>query len=78
MEDGIEPIDASSLRALLDEVATLTRLVEDMRQITLSKSVLDYRREALDLVALLASEVHKWREPLCWRAWKSPATRRPR
>jgi two-component system sensor histidine kinase BaeS len=64
MEDGIEPIDASSLRALLDEVATLTRLVEDMRQITLSEvGAFDYRREALDLVALLASEVHKWREP---------------
>lgn len=64
MEDGIEPIDASSLKALLDEVATLSRLVDDMRQITLSEvGAFDYRREALDLAALLASEVHKWREP---------------
>ncbi|MYM69314.1 HAMP domain-containing protein [Pseudoduganella sp. FT55W] len=65
MEDGIEPIDVNSLRALMDEVATLTRLVEDMRQITLSEvGAFDYRREALDLVTLLASEVHKWREPM--------------
>jgi two-component system sensor histidine kinase BaeS len=64
MEDGIEPIDANSLKALMDEVATLSRLVDDMRQITLSEvGAFDYRRELLDLAALLASEVHKWREP---------------
>jgi two-component system sensor histidine kinase BaeS len=65
MEDGIEPIDANSLKALMDEVATLSRLVEDMRQITLSEvGAFDYRREALDLAALLDSEVQRWREPL--------------
>jgi two-component system sensor histidine kinase BaeS len=65
MEDGIEPTDANSLALLMDEVATLSRLVEDMRQITLSEvGAFDYRREALDLAALLASEAHKWREPL--------------
>jgi len=65
MEDGIEPIDASSLKALMDEVTTLSRLVEDMRQITLSEvGAFDYRREPLDLSALLESELHKWREPL--------------
>ncbi len=65
MEDGIEPIDASSLKALMDEVATLSRLVDDMRQITLSEvGAFDYRREPLDLTALLASEVQKWGEPL--------------
>lgn len=65
MEDGIEPIDNDSLKALMDEVATLSRLVDDMRQITLSEvGAFEYRREALDLAALLASEVHKWREPL--------------
>jgi two-component system sensor histidine kinase BaeS len=65
MEDGIEPIDANSLTALLDEVATLSRLVDDMRQITLSEvGAFDYRREPLDLSALLDSEAGKWREPL--------------
>lgn len=65
MEDGIEPIDADSLQALQQEVATLSRLVEDMRQITLSEvGAFDYRREPLDLSALLDSEIHKWREPL--------------
>jgi two-component system sensor histidine kinase BaeS len=65
MEDGIEPIDGDSLHALMAEVATLSRLVEDMRQITLSEvGAFDYRREALDLAALLASEIHTWREPL--------------
>jgi two-component system sensor histidine kinase BaeS len=49
----------------MDEVATLSRLVEDMRQITLSEvGAFDYRREALDLAVLLASEANKWREPL--------------
>jgi two-component system sensor histidine kinase BaeS len=65
MEDGIEPFDAASLKALMDEVATLSRLVEDMRQITLSEvGAFDYRREPLDLAALLDSEVQRWREPL--------------
>jgi two-component system sensor histidine kinase BaeS len=65
MEDGIEPIDASSLKALMDEVATLSRLVDDMRQITLSEvGAFDYRREPLDLVALLGSEIQRWTEPL--------------
>jgi two-component system sensor histidine kinase BaeS len=65
MEDGIEPIDGDSLKALLDEVATLSRLVDDMRQITLSEiGAFDYRREPLDLAALLDGEIRKWREPL--------------
>jgi two-component system sensor histidine kinase BaeS len=65
MEDGLEPTDANSLNLLQDEVATLTRLVEDMRQITLSEvGAFGYQREPLDLGALLESELNKWREPL--------------
>jgi two-component system sensor histidine kinase BaeS len=65
MQDGIEPTDAGSVSLLMDEVATLSRLVEDMRQITLSEvGAFNYRFEPLDLPALLASELHKWREPL--------------
>lgn len=65
MEDGLEPTDATSLALLQDEVATLTRLVEDMRQITLSEvGAFGYQREPLDLGALLESELNKWREPL--------------
>jgi two-component system sensor histidine kinase BaeS len=65
MEDGLEPTDANSLALLQDEVATLARLVEDMRQITLSEvGAFGYQREPLDLGALLESELNKWREPL--------------
>jgi two-component system sensor histidine kinase BaeS len=65
MQDGIEPLDASSLGHLSEEVSTLARLVEDMRQITLSEvGYFDYRREPLDLAALLESEAQRWREPL--------------
>jgi two-component system sensor histidine kinase BaeS len=65
MQDGIEPLDASSLGHLSDEVRILARLVEDMRQITLSEvGAFDYRREPLDLGALLDSEAQRWREPL--------------
>jgi two-component system sensor histidine kinase BaeS len=65
MQDGIEPLDANSLAHLSDEVQTLARLVEDMRQITLSEvGAFDYRREPLDLGALLDSESQRWREPL--------------
>jgi two-component system sensor histidine kinase BaeS len=65
MEDGIEPINNDSLKALMDEVATLSRLVEDMRQITLSEvGAFDYRREPLDLAALLRNEIQRWGEPL--------------
>lgn len=65
MQDGIEPLDAGSLGHLEGEVQILARLVEDMRQITLSEvGAFDYRREPLDLAALLETEVQRWREPL--------------
>lgn len=65
MQDGIEPLDANSLAHLSGEVQTLARLVEDMRQITLSEvGAFDYRREPLDLGALLTTETQRWREPL--------------
>lgn len=65
MQDGIEPLDANSLAHLSNEVQTLARLVGDMRQITLSEvGAFDYRREPLDLAALLDLETQRWREPL--------------
>lgn len=65
MQDGIEPLDANSLAHLSNEVQTLARLVGDMRQITLSEvGAFDYRREPLDLAALLERETQRWREPL--------------
>ena len=65
MQDGIEPLDANSLAHLAGEVQTLARLVEDMRQITLSEvGAFDYRREPLDVARLLESESTLWREPL--------------
>ena len=48
MEDGIEPTNTASVVLLQDEVATLTRLVDDMRQITLSEvGAFGYQREPL-------------------------------
>lgn len=65
MQDGIEPLDSGSLAHLEGEVHILARLVEDMRQITLSEvGAFDYRREPLDLAALLETEAQRWREPL--------------
>jgi two-component system sensor histidine kinase BaeS len=65
MQDGIEPLNVHSLGYLSDEVHILARLVEDMRQITLSEvGAFEYRREPLDLAVLLESESQRWREPL--------------
>lgn len=65
MQDGIEPLNADSLAHLSGEVHILARLVEDMRQITLSEvGAFDYRREPVDLAALVNKEVQRWREPL--------------
>ena len=65
MQDGIEPLNATSLAHLSGEVQTLARLVEDMRQITLSEvGAFEYRREPLDLAVLLDMELQRWREPL--------------
>jgi two-component system sensor histidine kinase BaeS len=65
MEDGIEPMNGRSVALLAEEVATLSRLIEDMRQITLSDAgAFDYRIAPLDLAQLVAAELAKWREPL--------------
>ncbi|QGZ41913.1 two-component system sensor histidine kinase BaeS [Pseudoduganella flava] len=65
MEDGIEPMNQRSVTLLTEEVATLSRLIEDMRQITLTDAgVFDYHIAPLDLAQLVGAELAKWRDPL--------------
>lgn len=50
LEDGVRPADAASLGSLAQEVGQLTRLIEDLRLLSLSDlGALTYRREVLPL-----------------------------
>jgi signal transduction histidine kinase len=51
--DGVYPLDAIQLKAVLDETHVLSRLVEDLRTLALSQSgALQLQREPTDVVAL--------------------------
>jgi len=54
MLDGVYPADEAHLKALLDEIHILERLVEDLRTLALAESgALELRREPTDLALLL-------------------------
>nr|WP_113867884.1 two-component system sensor histidine kinase BaeS [Brenneria salicis]NMN90937.1 two-component system sensor histidine kinase BaeS [Brenneria salicis ATCC 15712 = DSM 30166]RBP60531.1 two-component system sensor histidine kinase BaeS [Brenneria salicis ATCC 15712 = DSM 30166]RLM30138.1 two-component system sensor histidine kinase BaeA [Brenneria salicis ATCC 15712 = DSM 30166] len=54
LQDGVRQPDASSLSSLQAEVATLTKLVDDLHQLSLSDlGALAYRRVTVDVVQLL-------------------------
>ncbi|MFC3396325.1 two-component system sensor histidine kinase BaeS [Brenneria rubrifaciens] len=54
LQDGVRLPDAGSLSSLQAEVATLTKLVDDLHQLSLSDlGALAYRRRAVDIVQLL-------------------------
>ncbi len=54
LEDGVRTLDASSLRSLQAEVATLNKLVSDLYDLSLADvGALTYRKVDLDLVELL-------------------------
>jgi two-component system sensor histidine kinase BaeS len=58
MEDGIHPVTPEGLRVLQAEVGTLTQLVADLHELAMADvGALSYRREDLDLAALLRNEV---------------------
>jgi two-component system sensor histidine kinase BaeS len=50
LEDGVRPLDATALRSLKAEVATLHKLVDDLYELSLADvGALTYRRTELDL-----------------------------
>ncbi len=54
MEDGIRPLDATALRSLQGEVGALTKLVDDLFDLSLAEvGGPTYRRERIDLRVLL-------------------------
>ncbi|MEK8051085.1 ATP-binding protein [Ideonella sp. DXS22W] len=57
MEDGVHPVTPEALRLLQAEVRTLTQLVGDLHELALADvGALSYRKDDLDLGALLAQE----------------------
>ncbi|HSX91713.1 MAG TPA: ATP-binding protein [Hydrogenophaga sp.] len=60
LQDGIRPPDAANLDSLAQEVSRLTRLVDDLRLLSLSDlGALDYRFAPLDLGRLVADYLHE-------------------
>jgi two-component system sensor histidine kinase BaeS len=56
--DGVYPADEAHLRPVLDETRVLSRLIDDLRTLSLSEAgALRLHREPTDLVALLAEVV---------------------
>ncbi|RYC42751.1 two-component system sensor histidine kinase BaeS [Pectobacterium zantedeschiae] len=54
LQDGVRKPDAHSLHSLQSEVATLTKLVDDLHQLTLSdRGALAYRKTSVDVVQIL-------------------------
>ncbi len=58
LQDGIRQPDSDSLRSLHGEVLRLTRLVDDLYQLTMSDlGALTYQKENLDIIGLLKETV---------------------
>ena len=58
LQDGIRQPDADSLRSLHGEVLRITRLVDDLYQLTMSDlGALTYQKEKLDIIGLLKETV---------------------
>lgn len=54
LEDGVRKLDSDSLRSLQQEVGQLNKLVDDLYELSLADvGALTYRKQPLDLVALL-------------------------
>jgi len=63
IEDGVRPLSRESLASLNHEVAALGKLVDDLYQLALADiGALAYRKEALDLGALLQDAVESFGE----------------
>lgn len=65
LQDGVRTLDAARMASLLQEVARLTRLVNDLRTLSLADmGALDYRMETQDLGEWLADYLHDARTGL--------------
>jgi two-component system sensor histidine kinase BaeS len=65
LQDGINQPDASTLASLHQEVSHLQRLVSDLYDLSMSDSgALSYRKESLDLIALLQETLTLHSTPL--------------
>jgi two-component system sensor histidine kinase BaeS len=68
IEDGVRPLNKSSLTSLRGEVAALSKLVNDLNQLALADvGALTYRKENVDVVPLVEQAVESYRERLAAR-----------
>ncbi len=75
VEDGLQPLDQRVVESLLSEVGILSKLVDDIHQLSLAEvGPLSYQWQTLDLGALLEQSLQSWRERLGSRglSLKSP------
>ena len=78
LEDGIRTPDAQSLASLQFEVAALSKLIDDLYDLSLADiGALTYRLEPVDLAAILDNAAHAFRERFSARGialeWTPPA-----
>lgn len=65
VEDGLQPLDQRVLESLQVEVATLSKLVDDIHQLALAEvGPLSYRWQVIDVGSLLEQMLPAWRERL--------------
>lgn len=65
MEDGVRPLNRESLATLQGSIATLTKLIEDLYELSLADAgALNYRMETLDLGALAWEAAQRWQSAL--------------
>lgn len=65
MRDGVQPINRESILSLEEETRLLTRLVDDIRELSLAEiGALRYKLQAIDLADVLEEEKMIWRSPL--------------
>ena len=65
MEDGLQPLDGRSIQSLQSEVAVLSKLVDDIHQLSIADvGSLSYRRVSFDVVEVLEQGVDAFRDRL--------------
>ena len=65
MEDGLQPLDSRSIQSLQSEVAVLSKLVDDIHQLSIADvGSLSYRRVPFDVAGVLEQGVDAFRDRL--------------
>ena len=79
LQDGVRQPTPASLSSLQAEVSTLTKLVDDLHQLSLSDlGALAYRKSSVDCVHLLRSPSPPSTNASAPKGWKSSPICRPR